>query len=167
MGCTNSLRFFTKGQGFYHARKREKVMAYELGDIDRRSQMRVANILTCLNWKKLGQKQHQGKRQVVWIPATQRGNNEDVAENEKQQTGSQQGFSAPTIPTTPNSNNISGEVKPEVIEQDNEKLENQVQENRKVSPSPSSQDIQPTTPPEKSPATPINWQSYPYNSQDT
>ncbi len=37
---------------------------------DRRSQMRVANIFTCLGWEKLGQKQHQGKRQVVWQRAT-------------------------------------------------------------------------------------------------
>ncbi|MGK7896683.1 MAG: hypothetical protein AB4372_24460 [Xenococcus sp. (in: cyanobacteria)] len=33
-------------------------MAFDLGDIDRRSQMRVANILTCLGWEKLGQQQH-------------------------------------------------------------------------------------------------------------
>ncbi len=48
----------------------EKVMSFALGDIDRRSQMRVANILTCLDWEKLGQQQHQGKRQVVWKKAT-------------------------------------------------------------------------------------------------
>ena len=45
-----------------------QVFDYQLGQIQRRDQMRVANILTNLNWKKAGQKQHQGKRQVVWIP---------------------------------------------------------------------------------------------------
>ena len=43
-----------------------QVFDYELGKIERRDQMRVANILTNLKWKKAGQKQHQGKRQVVW-----------------------------------------------------------------------------------------------------
>lgn len=41
---------------------------FELGKMERRDQIRVANILTNLKWKKVGQKQHQGKRQVVWIP---------------------------------------------------------------------------------------------------
>ncbi len=79
----------------------------------------------------------------------------------------QQGISTPTIPTTPNSNIISGEVKPEVIEQDNEKLEEQVQQNREVSKSQSGQDIQSATPNQKSSAIPLDWSSYPYNSQDT
>ncbi len=79
-------------------------MAFDLGDIDRRSQMRVANILTCLGWEKLGQKQHQGKRQVVWKKATPP---PSVKELVKQQTQSQQGMSTPTIPTC---NNISDSV---------------------------------------------------------
>ena len=79
----------------------------------------------------------------------------------------QQGISTPTIPTTPNSNIISGEVKAEVIEQDNEKLEEQVQQNREVSKSQSGQDIQSATPNQKSSAIPLDWSSYPYNSQDT
>ncbi len=141
----------------------EKVMAFDLGDIDRRSQMRVANILTCLKWEKVGQQKHQGKRQVVWKPATPPPSIEEVLQTERQ---TQQGLSTPTIPTTPLSNNISGEVKAEITEQDNKKLEEQVQENREVSPSPSSQDIQATIPDRKSPATPIDWQSYPYNSSD-
>ncbi len=126
--------------------------------------MRVANILTCLKWEKVGQQKHQGKRQVVWKPTTPSPSIEEVLQAEIK---TQQEISTPTIPTTPNCNNISEEVKAEVIEQDNEKLEDQVQENRQVSQSPSSQDIQAATPSEKSPATPINWQSYPYNSQDT
>ncbi len=141
----------------------EKVMAFDLGDIDRRSQMRVANILTCLKWEKVGQQKHQGKRQVVWKPTTPPPSIEEVLQ---QQSQSQQGLSTPTIPTTPNSNIISGEVKAEITEQDNKKLEEQVQENRKVSPSSLSQDIQAATPNGKSHATPIDWQSYPYNSGD-
>ena len=77
------------------------------------------------------------------------------------------GISTPTTPSFPNSNNISENVKAEVIEQDNKKLEEQVQENRQVSQSPSSQEIQAATPSFSTPATPIDWQSYPYNSQDT
>ncbi len=125
--------------------------------------MRVANILTCLKWEKVGQQKHQGKRQVVWKPTTPPKRIEEVLQAERQR---QQGLSTPTIPTTPSSNIISGEVKAEVIEQDNKKFSEQVQENREVSPSPSSQNIQAATPNQKSPATPVDWQSYPYNSSD-
>ena len=85
----------------------------------------------------------------------------------QQQSQSQQGLSTPTIPTTPLSNNISGEVKAEVIEEENKKLEEQVQQNREVSKSQSGQDIQSATPNQKSSAIPLDWSSYPYNSQDT
>ena len=87
---------------------------------DRRSQMRVANILTCLGWEKLGQKQHQGKRQVVWQRATLPPGLEEVLQVEPQL---QQGLSRPTIPNTPNSNKISDSVKTEVKQQQNKKLE--------------------------------------------
>ncbi len=126
--------------------------------------MRVANILTCLKWEKVGQQKHQGKRQVVWKPTTPPKRIEEVLQAERQR---QQGLSTPTIPTTPSSNIISGEVKAEVIEQDNKKFSEQVQENREVSPSPSCQDIQAATPSSKTSATPVDWSSYPYNSQDT
>ena len=138
-------------------------MAFDLGDIDRRCQMRVANILTCLKWEKVGQQKHQGKRQVVWKPTTPPPSIEEVLQAERQR---QQGLSTPTIPTTPNSNIISEEVKAEVMEQDNKKLEEQVQQNREVSQSQSGQDIQAATPHKKPSATPIDWQSYPYNSGD-
>ncbi len=139
-------------------------MAFDLGDIDRRSQMRVANILICLKWEKVGQQKHQGKRQVVWKPTTPPPSIEEVLQAERQ---TQQGISTPTIPTIPNSNIISGEVKAEITEQDNKKFSEQVQENREVSPSPSCQDIQAATPSSKTSATPVDWSSYPYNSQDT
>ncbi len=139
-------------------------MAFDLGDIDRRSQMRVANILTCLKWEKVGQQKHQGKRQVVWKPTTPPPSIEEVLQAERQR---QQELSTPTIPSTPNSNIISGEVKAEVIEQENKKSEEQVQENRQVSQSQSGQDIQSATPSFKTSAKPLDWSSYPYNSQDT
>ncbi len=82
------------------------------------------------------------------------------------ETKTQQELSTPTIPSIPNSNIISENVKAEVIEQDNKKSKEQVQENREVSQSSSYQDIQAATPDEKSPATPIDWSSYPYNSGD-
>ncbi|MDJ0590013.1 MAG: VapE family protein [Pleurocapsa sp. MO_226.B13] len=62
----------------------QQVFDYELGQIQRRDQMRVANILTSLKWKKAGQKQHQGKRQVVWVLPSQ--------------THTQQEISTPAIP---------------------------------------------------------------------
>nr|MDJ0536611.1 hypothetical protein [Xenococcaceae cyanobacterium MO_207.B15] len=71
---------------------------------------------------------------MVWKPTTPPPSIEEVLQAERQ---TQQGLSTPTIPTTPNHNIISEEVKAEVIEQDNEKLEDQVQENRQVSQSPS------------------------------
>ncbi|MDJ0535946.1 MAG: hypothetical protein QNJ70_26225, partial [Xenococcaceae cyanobacterium MO_207.B15] len=82
-------------------------MAFDLGDIDRRSKMRVANILTCLKWEKVGQQKYQGQRQVVWKPTTPPPGVEEVLEAE---SNSGQGISRPTIPTTPNCNNISENV---------------------------------------------------------
>ncbi len=77
----------------------EKVMSFALGDIDRRSQMRVANILTCLDWEKLGQQQHQGKRQVVWKKATPP---KGIAEVFQAETQLQRELSTSTIPSKPN-----------------------------------------------------------------
>ena len=74
------------------------------------------------------------------------------------------GISKPTIPTTPNSNTFSENVLAEKKEQENKKLEEQVQQNRVVSQSRSSQEIQPATPSLKSPTTPVDWGTYPYNS---
>ena len=91
----------------------EKVMAFDLGDIDRRSQMRVANILTCLKWEKVGQQKHQGKRQVVWKPTTPPPSIEEVLQAESKR---QQGLSTPTIPrerpspSSPSSSSINTDV---------------------------------------------------------
>ncbi|MDJ0679944.1 MAG: hypothetical protein QNJ18_08800 [Xenococcaceae cyanobacterium MO_167.B52] len=126
----------------------------EWGDIDRRSQMRVANILTCLDWEKLGQKQHQGKRQVVWKKATPPPSVEEII---NEQTQSQQGISTPSIPTTPNPNNISDSVKAKV-KQEEKKLEVKSEKGIAKPQSQSGQHIQASTP--------INWLSYPYQSRD-
>ncbi|WP_019503808.1 VapE domain-containing protein [Pleurocapsa sp. PCC 7319] len=85
-----------------------QVFDFELNKIGRREQMRVANILQTLNWRKVGQKLHQGKRQVVWeeastIPPF------GIAEVLQGETQSQQGISIPTIPTTPNSETFISE----------------------------------------------------------
>jgi predicted P-loop ATPase len=80
----------------------QDVFNFELGKIDRSSQMRVSNVLTSLKWEKVGQKQHQGKRQVVWRPATpdqtEQTVNEKVLQSENQL---QQGLSLSTIPSIP------------------------------------------------------------------
>ncbi len=116
-----------------------EVMEMRLGEIDRRSQMRVANILTYLKWEKVGQQQHQGKRQVVWQLTKPPS---DIAEVLQTESPSQQGSS---IPTTPNSENISASTQASEKQQKTEKLE--------IEP--------PLSDPKE-----INWLSYPYNSGD-
>ncbi len=116
-----------------------EVMEMRLGEIDRRSQMRVANILTYLKWEKVGQQQHQGKRQVVWELTKPPS---DIAEVLQDESPSQQ---ASSIPTTPNSENISASTQASEKQQKTEKSEVQ---------------------PPLSQVKEINWLSYPYNSGD-
>lgn len=78
------------------------VFDYQLGQIQRRDQMRVANILTNLNWKKVGQKQHQGKRQVVWIPISP-SNSSDIDQVLQPETKTEKELSIPTAPSVPKS----------------------------------------------------------------
>ena len=120
-------------------------MSFALGDIDRRSQMRVANILTCLKWEKVGQQQHLGKRQVVWKPATLPPGVEEIIQ---QQSQSEQGIATSTIPTTPGSKNISDSVKTE-----------KEQQNKKVRVKSDEGIVEP-----KSQSRGVDWSSYPYNS---
>ena len=82
----------------------QNLFEFELGKIDRSSQMRVSNVLISLNWKKVGQKQHQGKRQVVWRSAIP--NQAGVAEVLQSETQIQQGLSIPTIPAIPFSEKV-------------------------------------------------------------
>ena len=44
----------------------EKVFDFEIGKMDRGSQMRVATILTFLGWTKVGMRERAGKRQQCW-----------------------------------------------------------------------------------------------------
>jgi predicted P-loop ATPase len=77
---------------------------FELGKIDRSSQMRVSNVLISLNWKKVGQKQHQGRRQVVWrstIP-----DQASIVQVLQPEIQLEQGLSTPTIPAIPFSEKV-------------------------------------------------------------
>ena len=123
--------------------------------------MRVANILTCLKWEKVGQQQHQAKRQVVWKRATPPPGIEEVLQAKTQ---SQQGISRSTIPTTPNSNNISDSVKAEK-EQVNKKLEVKLDSGIAEPQSQSGQHIQAATPSKSVDAILVDWFSYPYQSR--
>ncbi len=146
----------------------QQVFDFEAGKIDRRTQMRVANILTSLQWKKVGQQKHLGKRQVIWqstIP--QKGGIAEVLHSETQ---SQQGISTPTIPTIPMTETSHEEKDSLQLQQSYRKLEEKVQSGIEVLPAPSQQGIQAATPTATPTAIPqsreINWEDYPYNSKD-
>ena len=139
------------------------VFDYELGKIDRSSQMRVGTILTNMGWKKVGQKQHQGLRQVVWQPTIPLPPPQGIAEVLQPENVTPQGLSIPTIPTIPNQTNTFEKNLPE-NKIPNNKLGNQVQPGIEVSPTQSKQEIQPSTPtttPPKQDAIP--WHNYEYN----
>ncbi len=85
----------------------QNVFEYELGQIQRRDQMRVANILTAIGCQKAGQKQHQGKRQVVWVLPSK--------------THTQQEMSTPAIPVESESEAI--ENRTDNPSQETEKVE--------------------------------------------
>ncbi len=148
----------------------EKVMSFALGDIDRRSQMRVANILTCLNWEKLGQQQHQGKRQVVWKKATPPLGIAEVLRCEasplgRAETQLQQELSKPTIPTTPSSNS---KIENQLLKTENysEKLGSDLGQGIAEAKTTTVTEIEPDLTPDYSPAIPVDWLSYPYQSRD-
>ena len=134
-----------------------QIFDYELGKIERRDQMRVANILTNLKWKKAGQKQHQGRRQVVWIPMPplKLSDIEEVLRREasplgQPETQSQQEISIPAIPTTP------------IVESKNGLFEDEVKKTEKKIEQIKVEVLQKA---EATEAT-SDWQSYPYNSKD-
>ena len=140
----------------------EKVMSFTLGDIDRRSQMRVANILTSLDWEKLGQQQHQGKRQVVWKKATPP---KGIAEVLKAETQLQQELSKPTTPTTPNSNST---IENQLLKTENhsEKLGSDLDPGIAEAKTNTVTEIDGDLSPDNSSAIPVDWLSYPYQSRD-
>ena len=146
-----------------------KVFEIEPGKVDRRSQMRVANILTNLSWKKAGQKQHQGKRQVVWKRAIPLLNEESIAQVLQPENKIEQGLSIPTTPSIP---------KDETVNKGNNRGENSNTNNSRGSSAKGlagavkvdkTGDIACHTY-QKTLATPvsnsINWLCYPYNSND-
>ena len=154
-----------------------RVFEFEVGKIDRRSQMRVANILTNLSWKKAGQKQHLGKRQVVWrcaIPLLDEKGIEKVLRREASplgQAGSQtgQGLSIPAIPSVPNSKTTNEQNKKRENDSTHDNSENESKGIAEVAKPDKPKDTENYTSCKKN-ATPdekqINWKTYPYNSSD-
>ena len=125
----------------------QQVFNYELGQIQRRDQMRVASILTSLDWKKAGQKHHQGKRQVVWIPKTplkdkvlnevlhpqnqlNKGLSQHVCADRRKTTGDATA-SRPTIPTTPNEEQTNEETLLETVSKNQSQIQNEGIEQQK------------------------------------
>ena len=125
-----------------------QVFDFELGKIERRDQMRVANILTNLKWKKAGQKQYQGKRQVVWVPIPSP-KSLDIDEVQQPESQLQQELSIPTIPLIPNTESKNEPSKDRV----ENKEKNAVQTKAEVLQSTVDQAF-------------VDWQSYLYQSKD-
>jgi predicted P-loop ATPase len=125
---------------------------YELNKIDRPTQMRVASILTSLGWKKVGQQQHQGKRQVVWQKPTPLG--QSVAEVLPPETTENRTIVTPTIPNKSN-DQISNKKENSSSMSDPkkegefvfEKVEKKIQQGVEVLPSHSEQGIEGAKPP--------------------
>ena len=132
-----------------------QVFSFELGKIERRDQMRVANILTNLKWNKVGQKQHQGRRQVVWIPIPPPKSNivEEVQQPESQLP---QEISIPDTPSIPNTKNKS-----QLIKNKTEQSEKEVEPPQVDVLHDSSEPLQ-----QESSDTAIAWYRYPYSSKD-
>ena len=133
----------------------QNIFDFELGKIERRDQMRVANILTNLNWKKAGQRNYQGKRQVVWIPipSPELPGIDEVLQPE---TSTESGLSIPTIPSTPNVNS-KNEL---ALEKDNPEQKKDTLPGVEVKPN------LPERPSQGNNQAAIPWSSYPYQSKD-
>ena len=149
----------------------QDVFDFELGKIDRSSQMRVSNVLTSLNWKKVGQKQHQGKRQVVWRSAIP--DRVGVVEVLQSETQLPQGLSTPTIPAIPFSEKVESkknfqksDCETSRTDTSNTKLVKKgiegVAESENSFIAKDSNNYTSTTPLEST----IPWQSYPYQSKN-
>ena len=132
--------------------------------------MRLANILTNLSWKKAGQKQHLGKRQVVWIPTVPPLDEESIVKVLQAENNIGQDLSIPTTSSIPNNKTINEESskteKEDVYRNSGgqnvegivgaEKLDRAVNTDNctceKITAIPEKKDI--------------DWLSYPYNSGD-
>ncbi len=152
----------------------QNLFEFELGKIDRSSQMRVSNVLISLNWKKVGQKQHQGRRQVVWRSATpaipeQAG----IVEVLQRSPQLPQGLSTPTIPAIPFSEKVESQdnfqnldSEKNLTKKPNKKLEQTgVAGVAALENSVTARDLGCNTSATPEEST-IPWQSYPYQSKD-
>ena len=139
------------------------VFDYELGKIDRSSQMRVSNILTSVGWKKVGRKQHQGRRQIVWQPGIPQKSTLGMPEVCQAETIAPIGIDIPGTPGIPS--------KKVILNSDNNenlisktKLEKNDSQGMPVCQSQPGQGIKPETiagtPPKKAG---IPWKTYPYS----
>ena len=147
-----------------------KVFEIEPGKVDRRSQMRVANILTNLEWKKVGQKQHLGKRQVVWRSTRPPLDEESIVEvlHSKNKTG--QGlsiFTTPSIPKNKTKNTENSEIEKEDVYKndggsDNKGIANIAKQDKSKDTACHTYQRTLATLVSNS----INWFSYPYNGND-
>ena len=140
-----------------------QVFDYELGKIDRSSQMRVGTILTSLGWKKVGRKQHQGLRQIVWQPGIPKNLTPGMSEVCQAEDIASQGLDTPGIPDIPTSQVIFKSDKSEnpIANQELEALEGQ---GMTVGQSQFLQEIQPSTPADIPPEiADIPWHDYEYN----
>ena len=140
-----------------------QVFDYELGKIDRSSQMRVGTILTNLGWKKVGRKQHQGKRQIVWQSGIPVENCSGMPEVCQAETLVNQELDIPGIPDIPN-NQVISKSEPNENQILSSKLEPSEVQGMAVGQSQSRQEIEPDTPADTPPQqAAIPWHDYPYN----
>jgi predicted P-loop ATPase len=145
-----------------------RVFEIEPGKVDRRTQMRVGNILTNLAWKKVGQKQHQGKRQVVWKPLTiPQLKTEELERVLQPEPQIQQGLSIPTIPEKFNSQITEGKKENNHVNKNNGvqsigSIADVAKVERVGEPKHYTRAKNQIIPPSKE----TNWLDYPYNSRD-
>ncbi len=139
------------------------VFNYELGKIDRSSQMRVSTILTSVGWKKVGRKQHQGRRQIVWQPGIPAPLAPGMPEVCQAENITPIGIDIPGTPGIPSNKVIlkSENSKNPIL---NTLLETNDSQGMPVCQSQSGQGIKPDTqadtPPKKAG---IPWKTYPYS----
>ena len=146
-----------------------RVFEIEPGKVDRRSQMRVANILTNLLWKKAGQKQHLGKRQVVWQPTTPLLDEAGIVKVLQCEPQTEQGLSIPAIPSTPSNKAKNKDDKRRENNSTNDSSGESiggVAEIVKIEKPKGTENYtsckKSAVPHEKE----VNWKTYPYNSSD-
>ena len=146
-----------------------RVFEIEPGKVDRRSQMRVANILTNLSWKKAGQKQHLSKRQVVWRNAKPPLDEKGITEVLRPKSQIGQRLSIPTILSVPNDKTTNKQNKKRENNSTNNSSGESTEGIAGAVKLDKTKDTQNYTFCKKG-AIPqkreVNWKTYPYNSSD-